>query len=148
MKIGAVSELPNDDKLAEVYLNDFWNDLFYKNPLVPLDIPFDIIIDSFTFDVVQGKIERKGNNQAAIIQCFNGWIRSDTTRNNLYAIRNAKYPTRNKILKAENKKKELKDYTDTELKEEYLKALSIKEKIDLDFIDVWINKIKYEMNER
>lgn len=92
MKIGATGELPSKGDQAASFLNDFWMDLYLSNHLCPEDIPFPIIIREFTTAMVQGAVERKGNNQAAICQAFNDWISRETVRHRLYQIRDSRYP--------------------------------------------------------
>ncbi|MBD3615848.1 MAG: hypothetical protein HUJ22_04680 [Gracilimonas sp.] len=91
-KIGAIGELPENDQVARSYLNDLWIDFYLTNNLVPDDIPFPIIINEFTSQSVKGRVERKGNNQQAMITAFNGWITRQDVRSRLYQLRDQAYP--------------------------------------------------------
>ena len=92
LKIGADRELPDEHVLIEGYLSDFWNTMYFENNQVPDDIPFDIILDEFTKAMVQGTVERHGNNQAAICKAFTQWVTDETVRNRLYSLRDHRYP--------------------------------------------------------
>jgi len=77
--------------------------MYLRNNLCPGDVPFDIIINKFTEALVHGKAERKGNNMAAIVQCFNRWIVNENTRQELYIERDRLYPnSKPKQLKSES----------------------------------------------
>lgn len=127
MKIGATKELPPDEKETEMYLNDFWIDLYLRNHLCPGDIPFPIIIKEFTTAMVQRKVIRKGNNQEAICEAFNEWVTRDKVRHELYAIRDRMFPSKKPKQIAEESKKPSynrpKDLIDDLSKQEVVEAL-------------------------
>jgi len=92
LKIGATSELPSESKIRAGFLADFWVTLYLRNHRVPGDIPFDILIEEFTTAMVQGVVQRKGNNQASICQAMNDWISRPDEVARLYRIRDQRYP--------------------------------------------------------
>lgn len=147
MKIGATSELPEDSNLARAFLNDFWTDLYLKNNLVPGDIPFGIIISEFTTAMVQGRIERKGNNQAAICGAFNKWISQQDVRNRLYQVRDRAYPEQKPKQVAENATTQptVADYSDEELLEN---LENIKKMAGIKTADQMIEELEAEVERR
>lgn len=118
MKIGATGELPQRKNLQVSFLNDFWRVMYFENNYCPGDIPFPIIMDSFTTAMVQGTISRKGNNQAAICQAFNKWITREDVRHRLYQKRDEMYPNAKPKQITKNATPEtIQDYSDEELKQ-------------------------------
>lgn len=102
-KIGASNDLPKSTNERISYFNEIWVTMYLRNNLCPGDVPFDIIINKFTEALVHGKAERKGNNMAAIVQCFNRWIVNEKTRQELYIERDRLYPnSKPKQLKSES----------------------------------------------
>lgn len=146
MKIGASGELPADKNLRESFLNDFWVTLYLRNNLCPVDIPFGIIIREFTTAMVQGVIDRKGNNQAALCQAFNKWIIRQETRNMLYQKRDQMYPNRKPKQVAANATPEtIEDYTDEELKQ---KITAIEPMEGIKMVDMMLGKLRAEKKRR
>jgi hypothetical protein len=146
VKIGAASELPSNTKIAENFLNDFWSVLYLHNNLCPADIPFDIIINSFSTALVHGTVERKGNNQAAICQAFNEWIKRDDVRHRLYETRNRMYPNQKpKELAKDATPESVKDYTDKQID---LKILGLKPMQGIKLVDDMIKHLETEKERR
>jgi hypothetical protein len=146
MKIGGMSELPSDKKLSESYLNDFWKTLYLLNNLCPADIPFTIIIEQFTIALVQGTIERKGNNQSAICTAFNKWIVRSDVRNRLYEIRNRMYPKQKPKELSKNATPEtVKDYSDDEILQ---KIRDISPMKGLKMVDMMVEELEKEAKLR
>jgi hypothetical protein len=128
MKIGALGELPDDSRMKAGYLGDFWRDLYFYNNLCPADIPFPIILEEFTRGLTQGTIDRKGNNQAAIIKAFNEWVNNPYVRNSLISKEDSMYPNKKPLQLAEKSKpKELHEFTIEELESrlEKLKPIAL-----------------------
>lgn len=92
VKIGAREELPSDNEGKEGFLSGLWIDIFFKNNLVPADIPADIVISEFSRALVTGVADRKGNNMSAIITAFNKWVVRKEVRQRLYEKRDHYYP--------------------------------------------------------
>lgn len=146
MKIGATNELPQEKHLKDSYLNDFWIDLYFNNHLCPGDIPFQIIIKSFTTALVQGVADRKGNNQAAICQAFNKWITKDSVRHSLYLKRDELYPSRKPKQISKNATPEtISDYSDEDL---IRKINQIKPMSGINMVDQMMDKLKEEAYSR
>lgn len=146
MKIGAISELPENPQQEDSYLNDMWRTMYLRNHLCPADIPFDLIMDEFTLAMVQGTIKRKGNNQAAIVSAFNNWITRPDVRHRLYQVRDQMYPdNRPKQLAKDATPETVADYTDEELQQ---KLASIKPMAGLLMVDQMIEELEAEMERR
>jgi len=146
VKIGAVSELPSNAKIAEKFLNDFWSVLYLQNNLCPADIPFDIIINSFSVALVHGTVERKGNNQAAICKAFNEWITRDDVRHRLYEARNRTYPNqKSKELAKDATPETIKDYTNEQL---LRKINQITPMAGISLVDQMLQELKKEKKAR
>ena len=147
MKIGATSELPSNNQLKDQMLNDFWVTLYLKNNLVPGNIPYNIIIELFTLDMVQGTIERKGNNQAAICKAFNEWVVRQDVRERLINERDLRFPDRKPIQIAESSSKpvSLSDYSLEELKTKIQKLKTFK---GLKSVDLMIEEMESEIQSR
>ncbi len=146
MKIGAIKELPSNERMKESYLNDFWLDLYYNNHLCPGDIPFHIVIKSFTTSMVQGVIDRKGNNQAAICQAFNRWVVRSDVRNRLYQLRDEMYPEgKPKQITEQATQESITDYSDEELLE---KIEQIKPMAGIKMADEMIKRLEKENKRR
>jgi hypothetical protein len=92
VKIGALNELPSTTEKTESFLSDLWIHIFYENQFVPENIPGDILIKQFTKDLVAGRIERRGNNMAAIVTCLNQWVVRSEIREMLVKITRKYYP--------------------------------------------------------
>ena len=122
-KIGATSELPvvfdknHSGGIAKrkAFFVDLYFSMFLKNKFAPSEIPFDVVMDEFILYAVQNSDKRKGNNQAAIIEHFNTWIKKPETRHQLILERNKRYPQN--VPKALNKRNssKLKNCTKQEL---------------------------------
>jgi hypothetical protein len=146
MKIGAINELPSDERLKESYLNDFWVTFYFDNHSCPGDIPFHIIVNQFIREMVQGRIERKGNNQAAICQAFNKWVTRDDVRARLYQKRDEMYPNAKPKQIPKNATEEtVQDYSDQELVQKYK---SIKPMAGLKMVDQMLEKLEEEAETR
>lgn len=146
MKIGATNELPKEKDLRISYLNDFWRTFYFENHICPADIPYDIIMDEFTKALVQGRVERKGNNQSAICQAFNEWIVRQDTRNLLYQKRDQMYPAKKpKQLTKDATPETIGDYSDKELLSKYN---SIKPMVGISLVDKMIVELKKEIANR
>lgn len=149
MKIGATGELPSRKDLKDAMLNDFWLDLYWKNPMVPNQIPFSVIIREFKTYAVQNSHDRKGNNQGEIIRQFNEWIQRPKVLEDLVHLRNELYPELKPKELAENSEgKTLQQYTWHELKMEQDKAWNEYEKFELALIRIWIGKLEAEIERR
>lgn len=149
MKIGATGELPSRKELKDAMLNDFWSDLYWKNPLVPSQIPFSIIIREFKTYAVQNSHDRKGNNQGEIIRQFNEWIQRPKVIGDLVNLRNELYPElKPKEIAETSDEKPVEKYSDAELKDELQKAKAAKEKFPIPFVDVWITRLSDEIEKR
>lgn len=146
VKIGATSELPQDKQLRVSFINDFWRVMYFKNNYCPGDIPFGIIMDSFTTAMVQGIVERKGNNQAAITQAFNKWVTRDDTRAKLYQKRDEMYPKKKpKRLEKNASPETISDYSDEELMEKFNNIQPMK---GLKLVDIMLDELKKEIKKR
>lgn len=146
VKIGATGELPQEKQLRVSFINDFWRVMYFANNYCPGDIPFGIIMDSFTTAMVQGVVERKGNNQAAICQAFNKWITRDDVRHKLYQIRDEMYPEGKPKQIAKNATPEtVADYSDEELLQ---KIAQIKPMSGIKMVDQMILKLEEEADKR
>ena len=146
MKIGATNELPEESHLLTSFLNDFWRTLYLRNHQCPGDIPFGIIIDEFTIALVQGRAERKGNNQAAICQAFNDWISRPDVRNRLYELRDRAYPdNKPKQIPKTATPETVADYSDEELQQ---KLKSIKPMAGINMVDQMIGELEGEIERR
>ena len=146
MKIGASSEVPTAGDQRESFLNDFWRTLYLRNHQCPGDIPFGIIIDEFTIALVQGRAERKGNNQAAICQAFNDWISRPDVRNRLYELRDRAYPdNKPKQIPKTATPETVADYSDEELQQ---KLKSIKPMAGINMVDQMIGELEGEIERR
>lgn len=146
MKIGAKNELPSETKLQDSYLNDFWLDLYLNNHLCPGDIPFHIIIKMFTTAMVQGVVERKGNNQAAICGAFNKWITREDVRTKLYQKRDEMYPYQKpKQIPETATQESIEDYSDEELLE---KHNSIEPMKGITMVNMMLKKLEEEIKKR
>jgi hypothetical protein len=146
IKIGARDEIPQDKNIQVSYLNDFWSTLYLRNNLCPADIPFHIIMDEFTIAMVQGVIDRKGNNQAAICTAFNSWITRQDVRNRLYEIRNRLYPNQKpKELPKNATEKTIADYSDEELLK---KIVDIKPMAGIAMVDHMLVELQKETTKR
>lgn len=145
-KIGADGDLPDDYDERTSWLADLWQTMYLKNNLVPGDIPFPIIIREFTTAMVQGRAERKGNNQAALCQAFNQWISQQNVRNRLYELRDQVYPE-NKPKQIEENATEptIADYSDEVLKQ---KLEAIKPMAGLKTADMMIAELEEEIERR
>lgn len=149
MKIGATGELPSRKELKDAMLNDFWLDLYWKNPIVPSQIPFSIIIREFKTYAVQNTHERKGNNQGEIIRQFNKWIQRPGTLEDLTHLRNELFPElKPKELAERTEEKPLEKWQDSELKEALEKARYHKNKFPIPYLDKWIGKLETEIEKR
>ncbi|MDZ7802382.1 hypothetical protein [Thiohalophilus sp.] len=134
MKIGATGELPSRKELKDAMLNDFWLDLYWKNPIVPAQIPFAVIIREFKTYAVQNSHERKGNNQGEIIRQFNQWIQRPKVLEDLVHLRNELFPElKPKELQATTEEKPIEKWQDSELKEELEKARKQKELLPIPY---------------
>lgn len=146
LKIGARDEVPQQKDLSIAYLNDFWRLLYFENHICPADIPYDIIMDEFTKALVQGRVERKGNNQAAICQAFNEWIVRQDTRTLLSQKRDQMYPAKKpKQLTKDATPETIGDYSDKELLSKYN---SIKPMVGISLVDKMIVEFKKEIANR
>ena len=146
MKIGAINELPSDERLKESYLNDFWVTFYFDNHLCPGDIPFHIIVQQFTKEMTQGLIERKGNNQAAICKAFNKWVTRDDVRHKLYQKRDQMYPHKKPKQLTKNATPEtIRDYSDEELRK---KLTDIKPMAGIAMVDRMIQELEGEIERR
>lgn len=146
MKIGATGELPEENALARSFLNDFWIDLYFKNNLVPDDIPFGIVIHEFTTALVQGRVGRKGNNQAAICEAFNDWITREKVRHRLYQLRDEAYPAQKpKQVPQQATAETVRDYSDEELRR---KLAAIRHMSGIKMVDEMIAELEAEIGRR
>ncbi len=147
MKIGATSELPSNNQLKDQMLNDFWVTMYLKNNLVPGDIPYSIIIELFTMDMVQGVIDRKGNNQAAICKAFNEWIVRQDVRERLINERDVRYPYSKppQIAKSSKEPVSLSEYSVEELR---TKIQKLKTFAGLKSVDLMIEEMENEIDQR
>ena len=149
MKIGATGELPSRKELKDAMLNDFWLDLYWKNPKVPTQIPFSVIIREFKTYAVQHTHERKGNNQGEIIRQFNAWIQRPKVLADLVNLRNKLYPhLKPKELAEQTEEKPVEKWQDAELKEALEKARDQKKKFPIPYLEQWINKLETEIETR
>lgn len=149
MKIGATGELPSRKELKDAMLNDFWLDLYWKNPIVPAQIPFAVIIREFKTYAVQNSHERKGNNQGEITRQFNNWIRRPKVLEDLVHLRNELFPElKPKELQASTEEKPIQKWQDSELTEALEKARKQKEQFPIPFMDRWITKLETEIEQR
>lgn len=149
MKIGATNELPSIERESEMFLNDFWGDLYLRNNLCPGNIPFPIIITEFTTAMVQKKVRRKGNNQEAICEAFNEWICRQEVRDNLYLLRDKMYPEKKPQQVTDGKEKKLCDFSEEELNEQLKKTEhTIKQFKSLKFPKEWKAKLEAEIERR
>ena len=151
-KIGATSELPvvidknHSAGIAKrkAFFVDLYFSMFLKNKFAPNEIPFDVLMDEFILYAVQNSDKRKGNNQAAIIEHFNAWIKTPETHHQLILERNKRYPQdKPKALNARNSSK-LKNYTKEELiqKIQNLKRLPFK---SLNSVQSYIKELETEL---
>lgn len=147
MKIGALRELPSEPQHKASYLIDFWRDLYLYNNLCPGDIPFPIIMERFIRGLTQGSIERKGNNQAALIKAFNDWIVKEETRHKLLEARNLAYPERKPIALSERSVKPISfdDYTTEELED---KVRSYKPFKGIKAVNAMLDEIEKELEKK
>lgn len=146
MKIGATGELPQDEMLRVSFLNDFWSTLYLRNDICPGDIPFGIILSEFTTALVQGVADRKGNNQAAICQAFNNWVKREDVRNRLYLLRDRAYPDQKpKQVPEKATQASIRDCTDEDLSN---KLKSIKPMAGIKMVDKMICELESEINRR
>lgn len=146
MKIGATGELPEENHLARSFLNDFWIDLYFSNNHVPDDIPFGIMFHEFTTALVQGRVSRKGNNQAAICEAFNNWITREKVRHRLYQLRDEAYPAQKPKQVAETATPErLEDFSDEKLKK---RLESLKPMAGVGMVDQMISEYEKEIDRR
>lgn len=151
-KIGATSELPviiDKNHRAGIakrkaFFVDLYFSMFLKNKFAPNEIPFDVVMDEFILYAVQNSDKRKGNNQAAIIEHFNTWIKKPETRHQLMLERNRRYPQdKPKALNARSSSK-LKNYTKEELiqKIQNLKRLPFK---SLNSVQSYIKELEDQL---
>lgn len=146
MKIGATSELPTDPADRVSFLNDLWCTMYLNNHLCPDDIPFSLIINKFTVAMVQGRAERKGNNQAAIVQAFNNWITQMDVRNQLYQERDQFYPSQKpEQLPEQATQPTLADYSVEQLKK---KLASIAPLAGIRMVNQMIEELEEEISLR
>ena len=146
VKLGATSELPQKKEYREGFLNDFWRVMYFENNYCPGDIPFPIIMDAFVTAVVQGRADRKGNNQAAICQAFNKWVTRDDVRHKLYQKRDQMYPHKKPKQLAKNATPEtIRDYSDEELRK---KLTDIKPMAGIAMVDRMIQELEGEIERR
>lgn len=71
--IGAGNLLPDGDKNIKEYITK-WHETFIHSNLYPDQIPFTEVYKKFFTAVITGAADRKGNNIAAMIECFNHWF--------------------------------------------------------------------------
>lgn len=146
MKIGGTKELPSNENLKDSYLNDFWLDFYFNNHLCPADIPFHILIKEFTTAMVQGRIERKGNNQGAICEAFNKWVTREDVRNKLYQKRDQMYPElKPKQIPKRATEETVQDYSDLEIVKKYY---DIKPMAGIAMVDAMIKELQKEISRR
>lgn len=145
-KIGADGDLPDDYDERTSWLADLWQTMYLKNNLAPGDIPFPIIIREFTTAMVQGRAERKGNNQAALCQAFNQWISQQNVRNRLYQLRDQAYPEKKpKQITEQATEPTLGDYSLEELR---AKRAIIAKMEGIKTADAMIEELDKEINRR
>ena len=146
VRIGATGELPQQKELRESFINDFWRVMYIENNYCPGDIPFPIIMDGFTTAMVQGIIERKGNNQAAICQAFNQWVTREQVRHRLYQKRDEMYPNQKPKQLTKNATPEtVADYSDEELLDKFEKIHPMK---GIGLVDLMLDELQKEIMKR
>jgi hypothetical protein len=124
LKIGATSELPvvidknHQRGIAKrfAYFIDLYKTMYLMNPIVPAHIPFEIVMESFIRYAVQNADRRKGNNQSAILQQFNEWIKQKGVKHQLVALRDERYPDKKpKQLSPGLQRKPIQKFSEMEL---------------------------------
>lgn len=120
--------------------------MYLKNPIVPGHIPFDVIIEEFTTFAVQNSSDRYGNNQAAIIQQFNNWIKKAEVQHKLTALRDQRYPEKAPAkLKESNPTVKIEDLTTQALKQRIESMLPFE---GLKTVDAMIAEYRAELDRR
>ena len=71
--IGARNEIPTDKNESQAYLIR-WHEALIRSPHWPEKVPFYEVYAKFMSEMLNGSIDRKGNNIQAIVMAFQRWV--------------------------------------------------------------------------